>query len=98
MTDTHCNISSLGVTIDNRLSWIPHINDIYKKLKSATGMLYRMRDNIPREHYKPLYYALFESHVTYCITVLGTVSKTCSEKLGGGGGGGVAQLLSVALS
>ena len=21
-----------------------------------------MRDNIPEEHYKPLYYALFESH------------------------------------
>ena len=52
----------LGVTIDNRLSWIPHINDLHKKLKSATCMLKRMRDNIPEEHYKPLYYALFESH------------------------------------
>ena len=71
----------LGVTIDNRLSWIPHINHLHKKLKSATGMLKRMRDNIPEEHYKPLYYALFESHMTYCITVFGTVSKTCSEKL-----------------
>ena len=42
----------LGVTIDNRLSWTPHINDLHKKLKSATGMLKRMRDNIPEEHYK----------------------------------------------
>ena len=40
-----------------------------------------MCDNIPEEHYKPLYYALFESHMTYCITVFGTVSKTCTEKL-----------------
>ena len=40
-----------------------------------------MRDNIPEEHYKPLYYALFESHMTYCIAVFGKVSKTCSEKL-----------------
>ena len=40
-----------------------------------------MRDNIPEEHYKPFYYALFESHMTYCITVFGTTSKTCSEKL-----------------
>ena len=31
----------LGVTIDNGLSWIPHINDLHKKLKSATGMLKR---------------------------------------------------------
>ena len=71
----------LGLTINNRLSWIPHINDLHKKLKSATGMLKCMRDNIPEEHYKPLYYALFVSHMTYCITVFGTTSKTCSEKL-----------------
>ena len=45
-----------------------------RKLKS-------MRDNIPEEHYKPLYYALFESHMTYCITVFGTTSKSCSEQL-----------------
>ena len=71
----------LGVTIENRLSWIPHINYLHKKLKSATGMLKRMRDNIPKEHYKPLYYAIFESHMSYCIFVFGTVSKTCSKKL-----------------
>ena len=29
----------LGVTIDNILSWTPHVNDLHKKLKSATGML-----------------------------------------------------------
>ena len=61
---------NLGVTIDNRLSWIPHINYLHEKLKSATGMLERMRDNIPEEHYKPLYNALFESHMTYSINVL----------------------------
>ena len=54
----------LGVIIDNRLSWILHIHDLHKKLKSATGMLKRMRDNIPEENYIPLYYALFESHMT----------------------------------
>ena len=83
-----CNVTPLvsstkllGVTIHNRLSWIPHINDLYKKLKSATGMLKRIRDNIPKEQCKPLYYALFESHMSYCITVFGTVCKKCSEKL-----------------
>ena len=44
-------------------------------------MLKRMRDYIPEEHYKLLYDALFESNMTYCITIFGTVSKTCSEKL-----------------
>ena len=61
-------------------TWTPHIKDLHKKLKSATGMLKRMHDNIPEEHYKPLYYALFESHMIYCITVFRTVRhvlKSC---------------------
>ena len=49
----------LGVTIDNRLSWTPHINDLHKKLKSATGMLKRMRDNIPRKNTINHYTMLF---------------------------------------
>ena len=71
----------LGVTIDNKLSWIPHIENIYNKLKSATGILNRIKHNIPQENYKSIYYALFESHMTYCITVFGGVSKIHLEKL-----------------
>ena len=75
------NIKFLGVTIDNQLSWIPHIDNLHKKLKSATGILKRICNNIPQTHYKSLYYALFESHLSYCITVFGNVCKTHSEKL-----------------
>ena len=54
-----------------------------RSLSQQQGRIWvkRIRDNIPEEHYKPLYYAFFESHMTYCITVFGTDSKTCSEKL-----------------
>ena len=71
----------LGVTIDNKLSWLPHIENLHKKLKSATGILKHMRNNIPKEHYKSLYFALFESHMTYCITIFGHVSKNYVQKL-----------------
>ena len=37
----------LGVTIDNRLSWKQHINDLHKKLKSVAGM----RHYIPEIYY-----------------------------------------------
>ena len=52
-----------------------------RRLSQKTGMLRHIRDNIPEEHYKPSYYALFESHLTYCITVFITVSKTYSYAL-----------------
>ena len=71
----------LGVTIDNKLSWLPHINTLCKKLKSACSLLKRMRHNIPAEHFKSIYYALFESHLTYCITVFGNANKTITDRL-----------------
>ena len=71
----------LGVTIDNKLNWLPHTESLYKKLKSACGILKHMKNNIPTEHYKSLYYALFESHLSYCITVYGNANKNYTEKL-----------------
>ena len=71
----------LGVIIDKHLTWIPHIENLYKKLKSTTAILGRIRHNIPHENYKALYYSLFESHLTYCITVFGGANKSHMEKL-----------------
>ena len=57
--DTQSVQNILGVIIDNKLSWIPHINKLHKKLKSASGLLKRISSIIPKEYYKSLYYALF---------------------------------------
>ena len=71
----------LGIIIDNNLTWLPHVENLHKRLKSATGTLRRIRHNIPKENYKSLYYALFESHMTYGITLFGGIGKTHLEKL-----------------
>ena len=71
----------LGVTIDSKLSWIPHINNLHKKLKSASGIICKIRQYIPKAQYKSIYHTLFESHMTYCISVWGGVAKTHLDKL-----------------
>ena len=71
----------LGVIIDNKLSWVPHIEALYKKLKSATGILNRITKCIPKDNYKSLYYALFESHMNYCLTIYGAANKNLIDKL-----------------
>ena len=71
----------LGVTIDKKLSWTPHIEHIRKKLKSANGIIRRIRNFIPKNQFKSIYFALFESHITYCISVWGGVSKVHIDKL-----------------
>ena len=71
----------LGVIIDKKLSWIPHIEHLRNKLKSSNGIITRIRNFIPKEHYRSIYSALFESHMTYCISVWGGVSKVHMDKL-----------------
>ena len=61
----------LGVIIDDRLSWEPHITALRRKLNYASATLYRIRDSLPQYLRKDLYHTLFESHLTYCISVWG---------------------------
>ena len=61
----------LGVTIDENLSWEAHISATRRKLNYATATLNRIRDSLPVHLRKDLYHTLFESHLTYCISVWG---------------------------
>ena len=71
----------LGVIIDSKLTWEPHITKLHKKLSSQVGILKRICRNIPKKHYKSLYYSLFESHLSYCISVFGRAPKCILDKL-----------------
>ena len=64
----------LGINVDNKLSWKPHIAKLNKKLKSACGRLYRIKNFLPSQLHKQIYHSLFESHLTYAISVWGGVS------------------------
>ena len=63
----------LGVTIDEGLTWDPHIAALRRKLNYALATLSRIKDNLPTHLHKDLYHTLFESHLTYCISVWGGV-------------------------
>ena len=65
----------LGVIIDNKLSWSPHIKQLTTKLRSCTGRLYGIKNLIPKHLHKDIYHTLFESHLVYGISVWGGVSQ-----------------------
>ena len=71
----------LGVIIDEQLSWQPQIDSVSRKLASCIGALYRIQDHVPKALHKQLYHALFESHMTYCISVWGGQSFNKLNKL-----------------
>ena len=71
-------IKFLGITIDDKLSWDAHVKCLRKKLASCTGCINQISSSIPNHLYKELYHTLFESYLTYGITVWGSM---CDKKL-----------------
>jgi len=65
----------LGVIIDEKLNWDAHFKFLKRKLNYAMSTLYRIMDSIPKEIHRDLYYTLFESHLSYCISVWGDAAQ-----------------------
>ena len=70
------HIKFLGVIIDDKLTWEHHIKALTKRLSSCTGSISRIMDSIPKHLYKDIYHTLFESYLTYGITVWGGSSES----------------------
>ena len=64
----------LGVIIDEKLSWQDHIDYLAQKLNCQIGVLSRIKDYIPQQFHKDLYHTLFQSHLSYCVSVWGGVA------------------------
>ena len=71
----------IGVTIDENLNWLPHIENLKRKFISSRGALYRIKDSRLKRLHKTLYHSLFESHLTYGISVWGSQSHSVLQRL-----------------
>lgn len=65
----------LGITLSHDLSWKMHITDLNKKLSQALFALSKTKYSLPKHHKQLIYSALFESHLTYGITLWGHTLK-----------------------
>ena len=72
---------SLGLTIDENLTWGKHIDNISKKVSSAISALIRIRNFISKETAVKVYQGLIEPYLTYCASVWDGMGKELSEKL-----------------
>eukprot|EP00116_Pleurobrachia_bachei_P000488 sb/3460750/ len=69
----------LGIEISDSLTWEAHIKSVSTKLHRNLGSIYRLRKSLPKQLKIPVYYALFQSHINYSISVWG--SGGCMNKL-----------------
>ena len=72
---------SLGVLIDENLTWSNHINAISNKISSGIGSIKRISHCVPPATLHNIYHGLVQSHFDYCSVVWGNCAKTLSDKL-----------------
>jgi len=68
-------VKFLGVIIDDELNWEHHIDHLKEKLNSSINIIKRIMKFIPKSEYHKLYDALFKSHLSYCISCWGGISR-----------------------
>ena len=71
----------LGVIFDPTLDCKAHIKSLLKKLKTSFAIIKRISSHIPPENHKNIYHTLFESHLSYCISVWSGTKKKLIDKI-----------------
>ena len=66
---------SLGVAIDDKLSWNFHIEKLTKKIASGIGAMKRVRHMVPQATVHLIYQALIQHYFDYCSAVWGTCAE-----------------------
>lgn len=64
-------IKYLGVTLDQSLSWTPHILNVTNKVNRAIACTRRIKCYLNQRLLKHLYHSLILPHIDYCSVVWG---------------------------
>merc|ERR1712030_25780 len=70
------NLNILGLNINSKLSWKPHINQLAKAASQKLGILYRCRPFFTCEQLLRIYKGLIRPCLEYCSHVWGGSSST----------------------
>ncbi|XP_054260026.1 uncharacterized protein LOC128984710 [Macrosteles quadrilineatus] len=64
-------VNLLGFTIDPKLSWKDHVDNVAKRLSKVTHLLRKLTRLVDKAYLVVVYHALFHSHVTYGLQLWG---------------------------
>lgn len=74
--DRSSEMKYLGVTLDEKMSWLPHIKLVTSRTRKLIWVFKKLRHVANPILLKTIYLALCQSVLTYCITVWGGCYKT----------------------
>jgi len=70
----------LGITIDESLSWKPHLACVNKKISNALFIIKQLKFSLPKDSLRVLYFSLLHSHLSYGILAWGNAKNTVLRK------------------
>ena len=71
----------LGIVLDENLNWDNHLSCLIIKLSRAVGILSKLRYYVDFHTLRTIYFALFESHINYCLPCFGHIKIEQLNKL-----------------
>ena len=71
----------LGITVDDKLSWKPHIINISKIISRNIGIINRLKSHIPLSSLLTLYFSLILPYLNYGILAWGSAHQTLLDRL-----------------
>nr|XP_049573449.1 uncharacterized protein LOC125966909 [Syngnathus scovelli] len=71
----------LGVIIDDRLSWKPHIKNVKSKISRSMAVIYKAKELLDYHSLRTLYCSLVLPYLHYCAEVWGNTYKTSLQPL-----------------
>ena len=63
------SLKYLGVKINANLTWQHHVNDLSMKLNRANALLFKMRKHVSLKILRSIYFAIFDSYLSYYCLV-----------------------------
>ena len=72
---------SLGLMIDDTLSWSAQVDKITKKVNSGLSIIRKLRDIVDYNTLIIIYKSIIQPHFDYCSQVWGCQGKVLSDKL-----------------
>ena len=71
----------LGVIIDDKLNWKPHIRHVHSKVSRSVGVLSKAKYLVDYDSMKILYFALVLPYLSYCSEIWGNNYKSSIHSL-----------------
>ena len=74
------HLKFLGVTIDEKMDWNIHVNNVCNRLSKGVGILFKLQ-SLPQNILKMLYNTLILPHLNYCMLIWANSSNLNMDRI-----------------